>query len=1148
MSGSEAIGGDGLAEEEAPGQRTLSLQDEKTAVQKRTYTRWMNVFLKRCDPPVEVQDLFVDVQDGRVLMALLEELSGCKLVYRFRPSSHRIFRLNNIAKALAFLDDRHVKLQGVDASGVADGVPRVVLRLLWKIISFFQVKEATGGLQRRLSSSLSSLPTTSPSTTSTTSTSSTSSTTSSIHPDPGDLSPCPGLGGSSYSSLTLPSRRRRRAREPRLRGRRPLKTLLLWVQRRTSSLGVEVRDFGRSWSSGLAFLALIKSIEPSAASGGGGGGLVVDLRAALSRDARHNLEEAFRIARDRLGIPALLEPEDVACTSPDERSVVTYLSMFLEYHSDADEDIAPDVGARPQVPAESAAEPGGFRETPAACGQTGEAEVFLPSLGETSEQLLWKRWSRRSPGGEPPRPNLHPLRRRTADPHTSTPKKKALPADQEDALSLSWMEEASEDHHVFRSSLVDRLCAVVDDDGDFSQSSEEGLYGLSALDSDEEDAYSYILDLHRQQQQHHQQKQQQSDDPASGLLAGPGTPEEEGPSGGGRRSTSQKRRLKGEPLKPLSAPPLSPPQVSGNGGGFDHHGGTLRLREDLAVQNAELGNAEEGRMNQRPPWVTVGSEVTLEIVRRGEEEDDEEGHPRVKWRAGGPWDGDEGYKEVNTTEGPAAVAVAAVAAAADDSVFREGSVRATEEISEFRGRFADEVRSASDVASELGSGPGLRRVPAGGDKTTEKSEDTAGLAGLAATAAAAAAAAAAAGEIKARSLGSENGQNSATAADTLPPSPSHIRGHPDERERHETLRLCEYSDPGRHKRIHGNAASAELTDVVGASLGRRESSPPNAPPVCRAFPVRGFSEKAAAAAAASSCDVTSGELEVLFGLWMFLFCYFLAGGRWDGDEGYKEVNTTEGPVAAAAVAAGADDSVFREGSVRATEEISEFRGRFADEVRSASDVASELGSGPGLRRVPAGGDKTTEKSEDTAGLAGLAAAAAAAAAAGEIKARSLGSENGQNSATAADTLPPSPSHIRGYPDEREHHETLRPCEYSDPRRHERIHAKRRGNAASAELTDVVGASLGRRESSPPTAPPVYRAFPVRGFSEKGVAASSCDVTSAELELSADFSGISTKARTRKPVSGSRNGKDLSRTSNGSNPARRRNITGPSVLC
>uniref|UniRef100_A0A3P8WWJ2 Calponin-homology (CH) domain-containing protein n=1 Tax=Cynoglossus semilaevis TaxID=244447 RepID=A0A3P8WWJ2_CYNSE len=53
--------------------------DEKEAVQERTFTRWMNVFLQRCHPPLKVQDLFVDIQDGRILMALLEELTGCKL-------------------------------------------------------------------------------------------------------------------------------------------------------------------------------------------------------------------------------------------------------------------------------------------------------------------------------------------------------------------------------------------------------------------------------------------------------------------------------------------------------------------------------------------------------------------------------------------------------------------------------------------------------------------------------------------------------------------------------------------------------------------------------------------------------------------------------------------------------------------------------------------------------------------------------------------------------------------------------------------------------------------------------------------------------------------------------------------------------------
>lgn len=60
-----------------------------------------------------------------------------------------------------------------------------------------------------------------------------------------------------------------------------------------------VQDFGKSWTSGLAFLAVIKSIDSS----------LVDMRKALLRTARENLEDAFRIAHYSLGIPRLLEPE-----------------------------------------------------------------------------------------------------------------------------------------------------------------------------------------------------------------------------------------------------------------------------------------------------------------------------------------------------------------------------------------------------------------------------------------------------------------------------------------------------------------------------------------------------------------------------------------------------------------------------------------------------------------------------------------------------------------------------------------------------------------------------------------------------------------------------------------------------------------------
>ncbi|KAJ3606160.1 hypothetical protein NHX12_025681 [Muraenolepis orangiensis] len=685
-----------------------SPEGEKTAVQKQTFTRWMNVFLKRCDPPVEVQDLFLDVRDGKALMVLLEELSGCKLVYRFRPSSHRIFRLNNIAKALAFLDDRHVKLLGIDASSVADGVPHVVLQLMWNIISFFQIKEATRGLQRRLSSSLSSL-------------------SSSGDPASCDLSPSPG----SFSSCTLPAKRRRPAREPRLRWR-PMKALLRWVQSRTSR-----------WRSGVAFLALIKSIDPG----------LVDLRGRLSREPQHNLEEAFRIAQDSLGIPALLEPQDVVCTSPDERSVVTYLSMFLEYHSD--QDSALDIRLGPQVTEiqdYTPAEPGGYGGTPARQleEEEEEEEAFSQSQIQTTEQLLWKRWSRRSSGEAfSPQSGMKPT----------------LAA--RDAGVLSWMEEASEDHHVFRSSYVDRRV---------SQSSEDGR---CRLDSDEEDAYSYILDLHR--------------DTAHGHRALPGSPE--GTAHGGWSRTPERRPKWGpKPLSP-SSPALRnhgsdrrPARSLQNGIAEKRTEGRTQTEPGVADGRAnrswwpdtEDGRSEgtDGAASEREGGAAMDQQV--EKLDHGEDKDEQGAEPRgerqTDVRLARPK-----WSKVNTLERPT-----------EDSVFRDGSVVVTEETSGFRGRFG--YGPTSSTASQPSPGR-LSGESHGGDETAGIWKDSGPLKH-------------AEGEIQARV---------------------------------------------DHESIHAKPPGSQTLD-------------------CRAAYVPEVREKGAAA---SSCDVTGLERDVLFGLWMFLFCYFL---------------------------------------------------------------------------------------------------------------------------------------------------------------------------------------------------------------------------------------------------------------------------------
>ncbi|XP_044127834.1 calmin isoform X1 [Bufo gargarizans] len=285
--------------------RVQNLQVERENVQKRTFTRWMNLHLEKCNPPLEVKDLFLDIQDGRILMALLEVLTGQSLLHEYKSSAHRIFRLNNIAKALKFLEDSNVKLVSIDAAEIADGNPSLVLGLIWNIILFLQIKELTGNLNRMSSSSsLSSLPSGSESDTS--------------HPST----------PSTEKSMSVSIRDQRRA----------IKALLNWVQQRTRKYGVAVQDFASSWKSGLAFLAIIKAIDSS----------LVDMRKALERSTRENLEDAFSIAKKSLNIPRLLEPEDVMVASPDEHSIMTYVAQFLEHFPE----LAPDDFTNEEAPLE----------------------------------------------------------------------------------------------------------------------------------------------------------------------------------------------------------------------------------------------------------------------------------------------------------------------------------------------------------------------------------------------------------------------------------------------------------------------------------------------------------------------------------------------------------------------------------------------------------------------------------------------------------------------------------------------------------------------------------------------------------------------------------------------------------------------------
>uniref|UniRef100_A0A8I3RSZ6 Spectrin beta, non-erythrocytic 4 n=1 Tax=Canis lupus familiaris TaxID=9615 RepID=A0A8I3RSZ6_CANLF len=113
------------------------LSDEREAVQKKTFTKWVNSHLARVG--CHIADLYADLRDGFVLTRLLEVLSGEQLP---RPTRGRmrIHSLENVDKALQFLKEQRVHLENVGSHDIVDGNHRLTLGLVWTIILRFQIQ------------------------------------------------------------------------------------------------------------------------------------------------------------------------------------------------------------------------------------------------------------------------------------------------------------------------------------------------------------------------------------------------------------------------------------------------------------------------------------------------------------------------------------------------------------------------------------------------------------------------------------------------------------------------------------------------------------------------------------------------------------------------------------------------------------------------------------------------------------------------------------------------------------------------------------------------------------------------------------------------------------------------------------------------
>jgi len=97
--------------------------------------------------------------------------------------------------------------------------------------------------------------------------------------------------------------------------------LLLWCKKNTQGYdGVDIKNFHRSWNNGLAFCALTNKFRPQ----------LLDYSTLDHNNAVENCQKAFD-AFTKLGITVYLDPEDVCCDQPDDKSIVTQVAELFHY-------------------------------------------------------------------------------------------------------------------------------------------------------------------------------------------------------------------------------------------------------------------------------------------------------------------------------------------------------------------------------------------------------------------------------------------------------------------------------------------------------------------------------------------------------------------------------------------------------------------------------------------------------------------------------------------------------------------------------------------------------------------------------------------------------------------------------------------------